>query len=201
MTSGKGGRWTSEWTVADMGARKVEPSGVDTHERGGALLIVGDAQALAEGTAGVEPAGEAEKATAAKPEALVPWAQSVAKREVEILPGEGKHVHEPPPEVLPQKGKHEIKTPSTGESERTEVLPQGEGMLEVPAQEHRRKPEVLPPNGEREHGTTPQGCPNEGNCKPSCRGTKSSCPLGRDQAPGILEGSRQGSKSSSRKTC
>ena len=124
MTSGKGGRWTSEWTVADMGARKVEPSGVDTHERGGALLIVGDAQALAKGTAGVEPTGKAEKATTTKPEVLVPWAQSVAKCEVEILPGEGKHVHEPPPEVLPQKGKHEIETPSTGESERTEVLPQ-----------------------------------------------------------------------------
>src|SRR6266581_6806135 len=53
--------------------------------------------------------------------------------------------------------------------------------------------------GEREHGMTPQGCPNEGDRKPSCRRTKSSCPLGRDQAPGILEGSRQGSTPSSRK--
>jgi len=78
------------WTVADMEARKVEPSGVDAHERGGALPVVGAAPALAEGTAGVEPAGEAEKATAAKPEALVPWAQGMAEREVEMLPGEGK---------------------------------------------------------------------------------------------------------------
>jgi len=38
-------------------------------------------------------------------------------------------------------------------------------MLEVPAREGRRKPEELPPDGEREHGTTPQGCPNEGDHK------------------------------------
>ena len=107
------------WTVADMEARKVEPSGVDAHERGGALPVVGAAPVLAEGTAGVEPAGKAEKATAAKPEALVPWAQGMAEREVEMLPGEGKHVHEPPPEVLPRKGKHETETPTTGEGERT----------------------------------------------------------------------------------
>ena len=58
--------------VADICERKAKPSGVDTHKRGGALLIVGDIQALAEGTAGAEPAGEAKKATTAKPEALVP---------------------------------------------------------------------------------------------------------------------------------
>jgi len=84
-----------------MGAGKVEPSGVGTHERGGALLIVGGAQALAKGTASVEPAGDAEKATATKPEALVPWAQGIAEHEVEMLPGEGEHVHELPPKVLP----------------------------------------------------------------------------------------------------
>jgi len=44
---------------------------------------------MAEGTAGVGPAGGAEKATAAKPEALVPWA------------AQGGHVHELPPDVLP----------------------------------------------------------------------------------------------------
>ena len=40
----------------------VEPSGVDIHERGGALPVVGAAPALAERTAGVEPAGETERA-------------------------------------------------------------------------------------------------------------------------------------------
>jgi len=91
----------------------------------GALQVMGAATALAEGTPGVEPAGEAEKATAAKSEALVPWAQGVAEREVERLPGEGKNVE-------PRKGKHETETPLTGEGERTEALPHGERMLEVP---------------------------------------------------------------------
>ena len=58
--------------VMNMDARKVEPSGVDTHKRGGVPLIVGVAPALAEGTVSVEPTIEAEKATASKPEALVP---------------------------------------------------------------------------------------------------------------------------------
>jgi len=154
---------------------------------------MGAAPALAKGTAGVEPASKAEKATAAKHEALVPWVQGVAECDIEMLPGEGKHVYELLPEVLPRKGKHETETLSTGEGEHTEALPQGERMLEVPAREGRRKPEVLPPKGEREHGMTPQGCPNKGDRKPSCRHMKSSCPLGRDQAPGILEGSCQGS--------
>lgn len=42
--------------------------------------------ALAEETASVEPAGQAERAMAAKPEALVPWAQSMVGHEVETLP-------------------------------------------------------------------------------------------------------------------
>ena len=62
---------------ADAG--EVEPSGVDTHERGGALLVVGTAPTLAEGTAGVEPTGEAERATAAKSEALAPRTQGEAR--------------------------------------------------------------------------------------------------------------------------
>ena len=64
--------------------------------------------------------------------------------EVEMLPGQGKHVYEPLPEVLLRKGKHETETPSTGEGKCTEALPQGECMLEVPAREGRHKPEVLP---------------------------------------------------------
>jgi hypothetical protein len=87
------------WTVADMDTWKVGPSGVDAHKRGGALLVVGAAPALAKGTASVEPAGKG-KTTAAKPEALVPWTQGVAECEVEMLLGEGKHVHESPPVEL-----------------------------------------------------------------------------------------------------
>ena len=51
---------------ADAG--EVELSGVDVHERGGALPVAGAALALAEEAAGIEPAGKAERATAAKPE-------------------------------------------------------------------------------------------------------------------------------------
>ena len=60
---------------------------------------MGHAPALAEGTSGVEPAGEAERATAAKFEALVSWAQGVTGHDIERLPHEGKHAHE-----LLQKG-------------------------------------------------------------------------------------------------
>ena len=47
-------------------AREVEPSGVDAHEPGGASLPVSAAPALAEGTAGIKPAGKAERATATR---------------------------------------------------------------------------------------------------------------------------------------
>ena len=50
---------------------KVRPSSIDAHKRGGALLVMGATPALAKGTVSFEPAGEAEKITAAKPEALV----------------------------------------------------------------------------------------------------------------------------------
>ena len=55
---------------ADTDAREVGPSGVDTHKRGEAPPVVSAALAMAEGTAGVESAGGAEKAIAAKSEAL-----------------------------------------------------------------------------------------------------------------------------------
>jgi hypothetical protein len=94
---------------------------------------VGPAPALAEGTSGVKPAGEAERTTAAKFEALVSWAQGVARHEVEKLrmkqahtraPQKGEHKPEEPPrknehmtKASPQKGEHKIKMPSTGEGE------------------------------------------------------------------------------------
>ena len=67
--------------IADAG--EVEPPGVTPHEPRGALLVVGPAPPLAEGTSGVEPTGEAERAAAAKFEGLVSWAQGVARQEVE----------------------------------------------------------------------------------------------------------------------
>jgi len=71
------------------GVAADEPLGVDTHEQGGV------APDLCEGTAGAEPAGKAENATAAKSEALVPWAKGEAKREVDAplqgSPNGGKH--------------------------------------------------------------------------------------------------------------
>ena len=82
--------------IADAG--EVEPPGVTTHKLQGASRVVGAAPALAKGTSSVKPAGEAARATAAKPGALVPWAQGVTKHEVERLLQEGKLVHEAPPQ-------------------------------------------------------------------------------------------------------
>ena len=73
---------------ANMEARKVESSGIDMHEQGGALQIVGTALALAKGTACVEPTSEAERARAAKSKVLVPWVQGMAWCKVERLPQE-----------------------------------------------------------------------------------------------------------------
>lgn len=56
---------------------EVEPSNVDTHVRGRLLLVAGPALALAEGIAAVEPAGEAERATA-KLETSAPWGKDKA---------------------------------------------------------------------------------------------------------------------------
>ena len=71
---------------ADAGG--VEPLGIDADERGGAPLLMGAAPALAEGAAGVGPAGGAETATTAEPKALAPWAQDKAgcRREVDVPP-------------------------------------------------------------------------------------------------------------------
>ena len=52
----------------------VESMGVDAHEVGGALPVVGTIPGLAKGTASTELASRAEKAAAAKPEVLEPMA-------------------------------------------------------------------------------------------------------------------------------
>jgi hypothetical protein len=70
----------------NVGARKVEHPCIDTHEQGGALLVISTASALAEGIASVEPAGKAEIATATKLKALVPWVQGEPGHKVDSLP-------------------------------------------------------------------------------------------------------------------
>jgi len=82
------------YTVKDV--KEVKPLRVDAHKRGGVLPVVGAAPALAEDTVGVGPADKAEIACAAKPEALVSWAQEA---------GCGCEVDAQPHEALLQKGK------------------------------------------------------------------------------------------------
>ena len=48
--------------------------------------------AIAEGITSIKPAGKAEKAAAAKSEALVPWAQGMARHKVEKFLREDKHI-------------------------------------------------------------------------------------------------------------
>ena len=110
-------------------AEEVEPSGVNAHERGGAP-VVDTAPVPAESIAGVELASGADRAVAAKPEALELGADGEAGRGQETLPQgeagcgletllrEGKHVHEPLPEALSQKGERKPEAlPRKGECE------------------------------------------------------------------------------------
>ena len=50
-----------------------------------------------DGATGIEPASEADRATAAKPEASAPWTQGEARLAPETLAQEGKREPEPPP--------------------------------------------------------------------------------------------------------
>jgi hypothetical protein len=61
-----------------MDVREVRPSGIDMHKQGEPPLVMSTALAMAEGTAGIESAGGAENATAAKSEALEPGAYGKA---------------------------------------------------------------------------------------------------------------------------
>ena len=168
--------------IENADVRLPEHSSVDAHERGGALPVVGAAPALAEGTADVEPAGEAEIATAARPEALVPWAQGDAKLEVETPLQEGRRK----PEALPRKGGQTHEPPLEA------LPPEGRCNLEAPPQER-----------EQEANAPPQSNPNKGETSPvgrrESRRAKASCLLRKDPALGIQEGGRRGCTPSSRK--
>ena len=93
---------------------KSSPLDVDAHAQGRSLLVAGTALALAEGTAGVEPAGEAEGATAAKPEVLVPSANDKAVRGHEMAPREMPI--ERKPKILSLKGKYIPEAPAKGQT-------------------------------------------------------------------------------------
>jgi hypothetical protein len=87
------------------GRHRGKPLGIDAHEQERVLLVMGTALALGEDTASIEPAGKAEKAIAAKSEALVPWAQHNTKHKVKRLPREGNYMHK----MLLTKGKYRPK--------------------------------------------------------------------------------------------
>jgi hypothetical protein len=135
--------------LENVGTGDVKSSNVNAHERWGVLLVVCTAPALAEDTAGVEPAGEAERATAARPEALVPWTQGEAKHEFDArpqeMPTDGELrppgcMHEAPPpnarnmlEVPPRKDEHQRTTPAQGEPRRKVKTPLRETERELEA--------------------------------------------------------------------
>ena len=91
--------------VTNADAREVQSSGVDTNKQRGLLPFMDTTPALAESTAGVELAGKAEKATAAKLEALEPEAcgKTACRHE---MPPQGKAGHEV--KRPPQKGEHKV---------------------------------------------------------------------------------------------
>src|SRR6266851_3713843 len=70
---------------ADVGTT-IERTGVGAHEPGGVPLGAIAAPAYTEGAAGIELIGVAEKAAAAEPEALEPWAKSGRPRGPETPP-------------------------------------------------------------------------------------------------------------------
>ena len=87
------------------------------------MLVIGAAPALAEGTTSVKPANKAMTAIAAKPKALVPWAQNKAryrhkvktplqegKGELDALPLQGEHMVKAM--LLQGKANHEVETSS-----------------------------------------------------------------------------------------
>jgi len=101
--------------VGKADAEGVERTDFDAHKRGGVLPVAGITPALAKGTVSVKPADETEKAVAAKPEALVPWAQDKARHEVKMPRQDGEEL-----DALPLQGEHLVKaTPPQGTATKT----------------------------------------------------------------------------------
>jgi hypothetical protein len=72
---------------------------------------MGSAQALAKGTAGVEHACEAERAAAAKSEALAPWTHGETGCEIKTLREGKREADESPPEALLRECEYEDPEP------------------------------------------------------------------------------------------
>src|SRR5712691_6887078 len=177
-------------TVADADTGRVEPSRVDAHEQGGVLPVTGAAPVLAEETAGVEPAGEAERAAAAKSEALAPWMQGETRREVKTL-REGRCVHEPPPEALPRKREREVDKPNLRcchESASASVPERGKNPN--PKSRHRR--ERASANAARRRKATQTRANVSPAGRRESRRARTSCPLGRDQTLGSWREAAEG---------
>ncbi len=85
-------------------ADTVKSAGINAHELGGALPVAGAIPGLAKGTTSIELASRAEKAAAAKTEALEPGAYGKGGCVQETQPpGEARRGHE----RLPEEGKRE----------------------------------------------------------------------------------------------
>src|SRR5712691_1903987 len=90
---------------------KSNPRALTRTNEGGGAAGRRRCPVLAEETAGVEPAGAAGRAAAAKSEALAPWTQGETRRELETLLREGKHMHKPLLEAPPRKREREVDKP------------------------------------------------------------------------------------------
>lgn len=142
-----------------MGARELETLRVDTHERGGALPVVGVAPSLAEGAACAELAGGTERAMAAKPEALALWAQGVSSYKLDCE----------------KSGKARSCAKSRCHCERASGCTRRCHRRVIKNSAHNCK------EPQRRARASPVGC------RDSCR-ARSSCPFGRDNALRIQEG-------------
>ena len=138
---------------------------------------MGAAPALAKDTASAKPAGEAEKAIAARPEALMSKAQVKStrtppealprkgERKPEVLPRRGEHTNEPPLDVLPPEGRHNLEAPPQKREHKANARPKATRTRVNSSPIHRRE----------------------------SRHAKTSCPLDRDQALGTQDrGRREG---------
>jgi hypothetical protein len=98
-----------------VGAEASEHAQVDAHEPGGVSLDANPAPAPTKGTASVELAGRAVKATTAQPEALDHWAKSEAWCGLGTLPL-------PLPRKAPTVGRHRPEPPLPLSQKDTGVL-------------------------------------------------------------------------------
>jgi hypothetical protein len=160
-------------TAENADAEKVEIPGFDAYKRGGALPVVGATPTPTESTTSVEPAGGAEKAVTAKPEASVPWAQDKAGRgrEVETPPREGEGALDV---LLQGEASREGETPSRkgASAQRTEALPPEGGANAV---RHREAWPSAKSRGGREKASTKPPSHHLRRCRRGASATQRRC--------------------------